>query len=172
MTRQEAIEEVKKLAGAPSVCAEAKQAAETYLSAVGTETEKKAAADLIAELEEDVTSVDDLIELTESAEGVKIFGENQAHSLNQAARERRRTAEFTASARPVRQAVRCLITGTRSSADRRQVPSESRGFPHGSLKHSVPYASDVRRPGTGWKNFCHNSVDGAEPVRYNGRVGS
>ena len=108
MTRQEAIEEVKKLAGAPSVCAEAKQAAETYLSAVGTETEKKAAADLIAELEEDVTSVDDLIELTESAEGVKIFGE-----------KRRRTAEFTASARPVRQAVRCLITGTRSSADRR-----------------------------------------------------
>lgn len=49
--------------------------------------EKKTAADLIAELEEDVTSVDDLIELTESAEGVKIFGENQAHSLNQAARE-------------------------------------------------------------------------------------
>lgn len=87
MTRQEAIEEVKKLAKAPSVCAEAKQAAETYLSAVGTETEKKTAAELIAELEEDVTSVDDLIELTESAEGVKIFGEDQAHSLNQAARE-------------------------------------------------------------------------------------
>lgn len=87
MTRQEAIEEVKKLAEAPSVCAEAKQAAETYLSAVGTETEKKTAAELIAELEEDVTSVDDLIELTESAEGVKIFGEDQAHSLNQAARE-------------------------------------------------------------------------------------
>ncbi len=85
MTKQEAIEEVKKLVAAPSVCPEAKAAGEAYLKAVGTDGEKAAAEALLKELAEDVTSVDDLIALTESEHGVKIFGADGAKALKEQA---------------------------------------------------------------------------------------
>ena len=85
MTRQEAIEEVKKLVAAPSCCPEAKAAGEAYLKAVGTEGEKAAAEALLSELAEDVTSVDDLIALTESEHGGSIFGADGAKALREQA---------------------------------------------------------------------------------------
>jgi hypothetical protein len=60
-------------------------AGEAYLKAVGTDGERAAAEALLKELAEDVTSVDDLIALTESEHGVKIFGADGAKALKEQA---------------------------------------------------------------------------------------
>lgn len=77
MTREEAIDEVRKLVAAPSCCKEAKAAGEAYLKAIGTAQQKAAAK----ELEEDVTSIEDLIALARSEQGIKIFGADRAGAL-------------------------------------------------------------------------------------------
>ncbi|MDD6457602.1 MAG: molecular chaperone Hsp90 [Lactimicrobium massiliense] len=81
MTREEAIDEVRKLVAAPSCCKEAKAAGEAYLRAIGTDQEKSAAKELLKELEEDVTSIEDLIALARSEQGIKIFGADRAGAL-------------------------------------------------------------------------------------------
>ena len=75
-------EKVNDLIAAPSCCAEAKEAAQQWLAAVGTDKEAEASKALIAEIEQDITSVDQLIELTGSELGIKIFGEEKAAALN------------------------------------------------------------------------------------------
>ncbi|WP_209451819.1 hypothetical protein [Lactimicrobium massiliense] len=81
MTREEAIDEVRKLVAAPSCCKEAKAAGEAYLRAIGTAQQKAAAKELLKELEEDVTSIEDLIALARSEQGIKIFGADRVGAL-------------------------------------------------------------------------------------------
>ena len=64
-------EKTNALIAAPSCCKEAKEAAQNWLAAVGTDKEKD-----LAELEEDLVSIDALIGLAESEMGQKIFGDN------------------------------------------------------------------------------------------------
>ena len=52
------IEKVNALIAAPSCCAELRAVAEEWLKAVGTDGEKEASAKLIAELEEDVCTLE------------------------------------------------------------------------------------------------------------------
>ena len=54
---------------------EAKAAAESWLAAAGTEREAEETEKYIAELEEDIVTVDALIALAESETGAKIFGD-------------------------------------------------------------------------------------------------
>lgn len=74
MDKQTLIEKIKAMAAAPSCCAELKQAVQAYLAALDTADEKSAAQNLIAEIEEDITTVDDLVPFAHSELAVQIFG--------------------------------------------------------------------------------------------------
>ncbi len=80
-------EKISELTSAYSCCAEAKAAANAYLAAIGTENEAAEAKNFIAELEEDITSIDALIALTGSETGEKIFGAEKAAMMNAHAKE-------------------------------------------------------------------------------------
>ena len=73
-TRAFVEEETKKLIAAPSVCDEAKEAAEKWLSAAGTAAEAEETKRYIKELEEDIIPIDGLISFAESPEGAAVFG--------------------------------------------------------------------------------------------------
>lgn len=81
------VEKVKELMAVSSCCAEAKQAAQNWLDALGTDQEAAQTKALIAELEEDVTSVDGLIAFAESEAGAKVFGAEGAKGLAAHGRE-------------------------------------------------------------------------------------
>lgn len=81
------IEKVKELMSVSSCCAEAKQAAQNWLDALGTDQEAAQTKALIAELEEDITTVDGLIAFAESEAGAKVFGAEMAKGLAAHGRE-------------------------------------------------------------------------------------
>ena len=74
MNKQTLIGKIQDMAAAYSCCAELKQAVAAYLAAVGTADEKSAAQALIAEIEEDITTVDNLVAFAHSQHAVDIFG--------------------------------------------------------------------------------------------------
>ena len=74
MTKEILIEKIKAMAAAPSCCAELKAAVQNYLDALGTANEKSAAQNLLAEIEEDITTVEDLVPFAHSDMAVQIFG--------------------------------------------------------------------------------------------------
>ena len=67
-------EKTKELIAATSCSAEAKEAANAWLEAVGTEKEAEVTKNYIAELEEDIMPIDGLIAFAESDAGAKVFG--------------------------------------------------------------------------------------------------
>lgn len=69
------IEKVKEMMSAHSCCAEAKAAAQAWLDAIGTDREAEQAKNLIAELEEDLMPIDQLIAFSESEAGAGVFGD-------------------------------------------------------------------------------------------------
>ena len=75
------------LIAAPCCCAEARQAAEEWLAASGTETENEQTEKLLKELEEDIEPIDDLVAFTESDTAVRLFGEERAKQFAVHARE-------------------------------------------------------------------------------------
>lgn len=83
------MEKSKELIAAPSCCAEAKAAANSWMEAVGTEREAEETKKYIAELEEDVVGIDDLISLLESDMGTKIFGAERTAAMIQHSKERK-----------------------------------------------------------------------------------
>ncbi len=74
-------EKVNELLKASSCCAEAKEAAQNWLDAVGTEKEAEQTKNLIAELEEDIMPVDGLIAFAESDMGAQVFGAETAKNV-------------------------------------------------------------------------------------------
>lgn len=72
------VEKSKELMNAPSCSKEAKDAAQAWLDAVGTEKEAEATKAYIAELEQDIMPVDMLIGFAESEAGAKVFGGPEA----------------------------------------------------------------------------------------------
>ena len=68
-------EKTKELIAAASCSAEAKEAANAWLEAVGTEKEAEVTKNYIAELEEDIMPIDGLIAFAGSDMGSKVFGE-------------------------------------------------------------------------------------------------
>ena len=87
MTKTDLIQKVKDVIAAPSCCAEAKAAAQSYLDALGTAGEAAAAKALLAELDEDVCSIGDLIALVESDKGKAFFGAEKAAGMAVAAKK-------------------------------------------------------------------------------------
>ena len=68
------VEKTKELMAAPSCSQEAKDAAQAWLDAVGTENEAEETKKYIAELEEDIMTLDGLIAFAESEAGAQVFG--------------------------------------------------------------------------------------------------
>lgn len=79
--REYAVEKTHELIAAPSCSKEAREAAEKWLAAEGTEEEAAVTKEYIAELEGDIVPIDMLIELAGSETGVKIFGEEKAKAI-------------------------------------------------------------------------------------------
>lgn len=75
------VEKTKELIAAPSCSKEAKEAANAWLAAVGTEKEAEATKAYIAELEADIMPVDGLIAFAESEMGAKVFGADKAKEV-------------------------------------------------------------------------------------------
>lgn len=80
-------EKVQEMIAAPSCCAELREAGQAWLNAVGTDQEAAATAALLAEIEEDVGSIDGLIAFAGSEMGVKVFGEEGAANMLAHAKE-------------------------------------------------------------------------------------
>lgn len=81
------IEKVKELMSAPSCCAEAKAACQSWLDAIGTDREAEEARKLLAELEEDIIPIDGLIAFADSEAGENVFGKEKAGQVAAHARE-------------------------------------------------------------------------------------
>ena len=81
MNKQELIETTKSLIAAPSCCQELKAVAQAWLNAVGTAGENAAAEALVADLKEDVCTIDEVIPFFESSLAVQYFGEEKAKEL-------------------------------------------------------------------------------------------
>ena len=75
------VEKTKELMAAPSCCQEAKDAAQAWLDAVGTENEAEETKKYIAELEEDIMTLDGLIAFAESEMGAQVFGVEKAKEV-------------------------------------------------------------------------------------------
>ena len=95
MTKTEVKQEVEKLLKANSLCPEGREAVQAYLEAYGTADEKSKAEALLQELEEDITSIDDLIAFAGSEHGRQIFGEEKAAAILKAAEEAKEKGEET-----------------------------------------------------------------------------
>ena len=93
MDKQELIQTVKEMIAAPSCCRELNDAGSKWLAAVGTVEEKSTGAALLAEIREDVSTIDHTVEFFESARAVQIFGAEQAKSLAAHARQVRASGE-------------------------------------------------------------------------------
>ena len=59
---------------APSACTEFKEAAQNYIDAIGSENEAEAVKALVAEAEEDICSIDDVIGFFKSDMAAQVFG--------------------------------------------------------------------------------------------------
>ena len=81
MDKNELIRTVKEMIAASSCCPELKDAGAAWLDAVGTAGEKAAAKTLLAEVRDDVSTIDHTIAFFESEEAVRIFGADQAMAM-------------------------------------------------------------------------------------------
>lgn len=80
-TKKFMVQKVNELIQADSCCLEAKEAGKDWLDALGTANETEASRKLIAELKDDVGSIDGFISLLKSGQGAVIFGEDNARNM-------------------------------------------------------------------------------------------
>ena len=74
MDKQTLNEKIKQLAAAYSCCSELKAAVKVYFDAAGTADEKSATQNLLAEIEEDITPIDNLVAFAHSQHAIDVFG--------------------------------------------------------------------------------------------------
>ena len=70
-TLEYVVAKAKELIAAPSCSAEAKEAAQAWIAAVGTDKQAEETKKFIAEMEEDIIPIDGLIAFAESDAGAK-----------------------------------------------------------------------------------------------------
>ena len=75
------VEKTHELMNAPSCSKEAKQAAQNWLDAIGTDNQLAETKKYIAELEADIMPIDGLIAFANSEMGVKVFGEEMEKNV-------------------------------------------------------------------------------------------
>ena len=74
MAKSEVLVKVKELIAAPSCYSELKTIAQEYLASVGTANEKAAGKKLIAELKEDVETIEQVMAFLNSENAIEILG--------------------------------------------------------------------------------------------------
>lgn len=74
-------EKSKELMESATCSREAREAAQAWLDAVGTDRQAEETKKYIAELEEDIVPIDNLISLAQSETGAKIFGAEKAKEV-------------------------------------------------------------------------------------------
>ena len=82
-----------ELINSGSVCKEAKEAADNWLKAVGTKTEKEEAAKYLKELEEDIEPIDDLMAFLNTPLAAEYMGEEGAKAFLVHAEQRKAAGE-------------------------------------------------------------------------------
>ncbi|MCI5499582.1 MAG: molecular chaperone Hsp90 [Clostridiales bacterium] len=88
------VEKTRALMAAETCSSEAKQAAQAWLDAVGTDREREETGTYLQELEEDVVTIDELIAFAESAAGKGVFGEGAAKVSQQARQAKQAGAKY------------------------------------------------------------------------------
>ncbi len=73
-TRNFVTEKLKAALAAPSCCAELKEIGMEWIQAAGSDHEDAATKSLIHELEEDVCTIDDVLDFFESPAAASVFG--------------------------------------------------------------------------------------------------
>ncbi len=81
------VEKTNELIAAPSCSDEAREAAQAWLDAVGTASETEQTKLYIAELEDDIVTVDGLIAFAGSEAGISHFGADTAKNIEEHAKE-------------------------------------------------------------------------------------
>lgn len=81
MDKQTLIVKVKRMGTARTCCPELKRAVQKYLIALGKPHEEIAASNLIAEIEKDIMSIDELVTFARSARAIQILGRERAKKL-------------------------------------------------------------------------------------------
>lgn len=81
------VEKTKALVEAPTVCKEAKEAAQKFLESVGSDTMQEHLHAFIKEIKEDIVTIEDLIAFSTSDAGKHHFGEETANQIAQHALE-------------------------------------------------------------------------------------
>ncbi|MCI8336260.1 MAG: molecular chaperone Hsp90 [Peptococcaceae bacterium] len=71
-------EQAELLISADSCCPEAKAVAQNWLAALGTDKEQEVSKKLLAELEEDIMPIDQLIDFAQSEAAIEVFGAEMA----------------------------------------------------------------------------------------------
>jgi len=84
---EKAKEQANILLNAGPSCKEIKEAAQNWLNAIGTDKEKEMAKALIAEAEEDVVSIEDMIAFFESERAAGWFGKEKAQAEAEAGKK-------------------------------------------------------------------------------------
>ena len=87
MEKNELIRTVEAMIAAPSCCAELRNAGRQWLAAVGSAGEEAALSALLAEIREDVCTLEQTIPFFESELGAQIFGAEKAKAMAVHARE-------------------------------------------------------------------------------------
>lgn len=75
------IAKTHELINAPSCSKEAKNAAQNWLNAIGTDQQTLETQKYITELEADIMPIDGLIDFAKSPIGIQIFGEDKAKKV-------------------------------------------------------------------------------------------
>lgn len=78
MNKEWMMEKTRELMASETCCAEAKEAAQRFLDAVGTDAEEAEKEKYLAELEEDIMPIDALISFAESDNAKAYFGADKA----------------------------------------------------------------------------------------------
>lgn len=75
------VEKTNELINAPTCSSETKEAAKKWLDSVGTENEAAETKNYVAELEEDIMPIDNLIAFAKSDAGALVFGADNAKNV-------------------------------------------------------------------------------------------
>lgn len=100
--RDYVVEQTHRLMEAFSCSGEAKEAAQAWLAALGTDREAEETRKYVQELEEDLVTVDQLIAFAESDEGRQVFGAEAAPGWRPMGGRSRPLAPSIVTARPAR----------------------------------------------------------------------
>ena len=79
--KENVIQTVKEMMESPSCCPEAKEAAQNWLDALGTDAEAAQARKLVEELEMDIMPIDGLIAFAGSEKAAQVFGAEMAKNV-------------------------------------------------------------------------------------------